>query len=411
MQCFSRLVRTLMLPFRDFKKPYTVSYNSLRIVRDHYPGTSLLPKLQHLFIEDWNISPFYGIFLSPLLESLVFFPDDVNMTLELFKALDTQTCNLIELSVGSRCGYGVELPSIADTISRFILRQTRLRCVVVPTHITAPAMKHLALTPSLRYLKFDFLDGLYDAVLAKSSANFSGLKSLCLRGAWYNTNVTALTAFLDTLSHPSPLRNLDVDFTAYSSNASLPEFFAVLSRFTGLTRFTLEFKTSSRRWDGPPVPAGLLEPLHRIRAMYHLDLSKLPMEVTPDDIRKMAAAWPYISTIELGQEHYRFMATIALEDTSPFTEHCPHLCSLGVKLLPEAKIGWVAPTPRHLHPSILVNIGYSWLHTQDATHIAAIFAQLFPAGRLIVGVAVVEAETTWAVKQINNLKIEILRAM
>lgn len=384
-------VLTLCYPPDTFEdEQAAISYDSLDILRDHCPGPVLFPALRSITIEDYNVDDCYGLFMSPRLRYVQLLYSSKHLTAALLSMLDTvsQTCDLEELWVGALIGdygQGMENPAIANTLSRVVLRQTRLKNMSVPSHVSEEALAHLARMPSLEFLRIDFYGAAYRALLNASVTNFSRLTGLELNAALINNDTTALTSFLAAFARSAPVEELKLDFTTNPHDASLPEFFFAVSEFTALQSCHLAVSSRTLRWNGAPVSADILEPLYRVKSMSTLDLSSLPMSVSPDTVRKMATAWPTVRSIHLGQQHQQSTSSLALQDIAPFlVEDCARIRHFGAMFLSETQPGWVAPPVRQDAPrNMTVDVGRSLLLMQDAPRLASVLAQLLPAGKLV----------------------------
>lgn len=179
--------------------------------------------------------------------------------------------------------------------------KTRLKNMSVPSHVSEEALAHLARMPSLEFLRIDFYGAGYRALLNTPGTNFSRPTVLELNTALINDDTAALTSFPAAFARNSPVKELNLDSTTNPHDTSLPDFFFAVSEFTALQQCHLAVSSRTLQWNGAPVSAEILEPLYRVKGMSVLDLSSLPMSVSPDTVRKMAAAWPTVRGIHLGQ--------------------------------------------------------------------------------------------------------------
>lgn len=159
VRSMARRVRVLMISAFEglIKCRFAASYGSLDILRDYLPQPVLFPNLRTIYIKDYNMEHYYSPFMSPHLRYVQLMDSSGLLTAALFSVLDTasQPSNLEELWA-SECGYGVENPSIAETLSCVVLRLTRLKKMGVPSHVSEEALIHLARMPSLEWLRLDF---------------------------------------------------------------------------------------------------------------------------------------------------------------------------------------------------------------------------------------------------------------
>ena len=227
VQRVARRVQGLNIPESDSideeRNIHAISYESMNILRDHYPDAVLFPNLRELSIESWFLEPFYRLFMSPRLRYVNLVPCLHESTMALVTALDaaSPSCNLQDLCVGDwyiGYGHGVEITSLVAPLSRVICRQTCLACVIVPSHVSEEALVHLAHTPSLEYLAIDFYGAAYHGILKPSRANFSHLKRLFLQAGYINEDTAALTSFLGAFAYATSLEQLELNFaTSYFS--------------------------------------------------------------------------------------------------------------------------------------------------------------------------------------------------
>lgn len=213
VRSMARRVRVLMISALEglIKCRFAASYGSLDILRDYFPEPVLFPNLRKIYIKDYNMEDYYSLFMSPHLRHVQLMDSSGLLTAALFSVLETasQTSDLEELWAGtsSECGYGVGNPSIAETLSRVVLRQTRLKKMGVPSHVSEEALIHLARMPSLECLRLDFYGPLHMDSLKTRDTTFSRLKRLSLNAAWINEDTAGLTSFFDAFAHGSSLEH------------------------------------------------------------------------------------------------------------------------------------------------------------------------------------------------------------
>lgn len=270
------------------------------------------------------------------------------------------------------------------SISGIVLRQARLEKIEVSSYMSEQALIHLAQTPSLEYIAAKFRSDEYSGILKASTANFARLTDMCLHAVDRSDDVVALTSFLGVFTPSSPLQRLTLYFVSSPTDTSLPIFFTAISGFRSLAYCKLELSSLSVGGDGGPVSTNVLEPLYRIRGMVELNLALLPMDISFDAVHKIAASWPNIQRIELGQETRKSTSSLALEDIAPLVKSCPRLTFFATIFLSEVQRGSVTPSLGCRQRLMTVDVGFSKLHLQDAPRMTAFFARLVPAGMLLV---------------------------
>lgn len=363
------------------------------MLHKHYPEPVIFPKLHRLRISEKAWEHHFGLFMSPALQAVELTGADHQASTELINALDlaTDVCDIRELYIethGGEAWFGELSPPVVDTLSRVLLRQTRLERVKLPSDISKQALTHLAHTPSLELLAIDFYGAEYEGILQASPtpAIFPRLTELCLKVAnMHDVTRGTLLSFLDALTSSSPLRKLTLIFFTPPADTSklLSDLFSIISKFASLTHCKLRY-SSRRGWDEGIISPAMLEPLYRIEGILRLELLRIPVHVSPDVLRKMAAAWPQVERIELGQGNKTSTSDIGLEDIAPLVDSCPRLEYFGARFLPEARPGWVAPSIVHRQRPMVVDFGESPFHSQDAPRIAAVLARLLPVGSRVV---------------------------
>lgn len=361
------------------------------MLHKHYPEPVIFPKLHRLRVSETAWEHHFDLFMSPALQAVELTRADHQARTELINTLGlaTDVCDIRELYIethGGEIRFGELSPPVVDILSRVLLRQTRLERVKLPSDISKQAFTHLAHTPSLELLAIDFYGAEYEGILEASSsptpAIFPRLTELCLKVAnMHDVSLGTLLSFLDALTSSSPLRKLTLIFFTPPTDTSklLSDLFSVISKFASLTHCKLRYSPRSV-WDEGTVSPVMLEPLYRIEGILRLELLNIPVHVSPDVLRKMAAAWPQVERIELGQSSETSTSDIGLEDIAPLVDSCPRLEYFGARFLPEARPGWVAPSIVHRQRPMVVDFGDSPFHSQDAPRIAAILARLLPVG-------------------------------
>lgn len=345
------------------------------------PMAALFPKLRHLSILEGSITrQHHSLFTLPTLRE-VHLTDDIG---------GTMTEPLVILHSASKVRDIRELSiracwnDCSASISGIVLRQTRLENIEVSSYMSEQALIHLAQTPSLENLAAEFRSDEYSGILKASPANFARLTDLCLHAVDRSDNVAALTSFLGVFTPSSPLQWLTLYFVSSPTDTSLPIFFTAISGFRSLAYCQLELSSLSVGSDGGPVSTDVLEPLYRIRGMVELNLALLPMDISFDAVHKIAASWPNIQRLQLGQETRKSTSSLALEDIAPLVNNCPRLTFFATIFLSEAQRGSVTPSLGCRQRRITVDVGFSKLHLQDAPRMTAFYARLVPAGMLIV---------------------------
>lgn len=361
----------------------------LGVLRD-CPEPLLFPNLRHLRIKGCSIGRYCRLLIPPTLQSIDFVNGTYLSIAGLCDVLHsaTEACDIRILSISpaanARVGTLDIMTYLVDTLSRVVLRQTRLECLNVPCHMSENALIHLAHIPSLEYLDTEFDGGKYTGRLEPSSANFARLAELCLDAANYSDDVLTLTLFLSAFSPSSPLQQLTLGFTSSAADASLPDLFATIPRFASLTSCNLELSSLSLGAGSATVSTDILKPLYLVEAMSSLDLALLPIDISANAIHKMAAAWPRVQRIQLGQENRNSTSNLTLEDIAPLVENCPDITYFGAIFLSETQREWAPPPFGRSQRRMTVDVGYSRLRLRDTHRLAAVFAQLLPAGGQIV---------------------------
>lgn len=261
--------------------------------------------------------------------------------------------------------------------------------------LTQEALKHLATIPSLQRLSFTSLKGATrscDQRLPIGTRNpvggYPALRSLSIS---YSTTEVAI-AFAQLLSS-SPVEDLHISVVYHCYPPQWRELFSTISHHidhASLQNFSLkELKThmdhesNLANLEDESDLANLEVGLEALAVFSNLQnvvvQPILGIMLTSDTANRLAAAWPHIQRLELGDLGVSSKPPIiTIEDLIPFAKYCPKLWFLGI-VFDARDIQLTSLTPsRRISSNILTSLSVGDSPIECPALVAAFLSGLFP---------------------------------
>ena len=126
----------------------------LRFLVDHYPGPGpILPRLDCLFVREWDASPYTHVFLHQPLQYLEIRSTDVSHLMIVLKHVEQNTSTLRYLEFNKENNEGLDERSVQAQLSKAVCSLHELKFLVGgPLPLHSPALLHLSSSRTLLQL-------------------------------------------------------------------------------------------------------------------------------------------------------------------------------------------------------------------------------------------------------------------
>lgn len=344
----ARWVRTLTIQQEWLRanRTHRIDVSCWNALQAAFRNEPVLPNIQRL---DWrasNMITFVKLFLQPSLRC-VWFSEACGLSESMHDVVDTLKCRAPSLTtLVFRHGHPMSSPYTSDllnTLSSIICSFEHLTTLEA-TDISDDALRHISTLPSLTSLgltlsEVDPADALRQH--EPRSPKFSSLTRLHLC-----VTVAGGSSALSFLKLTSSIRLDHFDLAILISGGStfnsiadlllpaptLAQLSQTLSKFPIIS--SLKVKQQGPEFPDPEFIAdeSMLEPLLSMRRMREIDLSSVPMRLSPAFLERLAKAWPEAKTVQLGSRCFTVGPEfdVAVEDLLPFAVHCRELEDLSV---------------------------------------------------------------------------------
>ncbi|KAJ7083484.1 hypothetical protein C8R44DRAFT_862465 [Mycena epipterygia] len=298
------------------------------------PGSFLLPNLRSLSwtVEDAGIFPFCRLLLPPTLVSVNVVLQDCTPDLSLFSTLRISHPHLTDIHVDvPTSSSSIHIVSNAICGWKFIKKLT-------VTTLDELALVHIAGLPALEDLQLQSYIPPVSAQRLSTLIPVHAFPKLRLLEIHADTIISAFSLIARIAS--VQLEELHITTTRCAPSSVWKAAFLALARLPSsqhLTSLSLCQRTNSS-----PIPADVIDryilgpetvaPLLRLVNLINLSLQPFfGLDLDDETIHQMAAAWPYLETLELGGERAMPRPPRAtLRCLIYLAEHCVNLNSLQI---------------------------------------------------------------------------------
>ena len=344
-------VRKLILLPHGYGDDYTyccVDYSCFDAVKSSHPGGPILSTLQELFVIDKSAMQYASLFVQPSLKVVegAYTTWDDGSTLDFLQAI-AERCPLLQ-AINFSDNDDPGTPPMAKALEHVLLSSKHLTSVNVEASISPDALVHLSTLPTLIALRFDLNNVDYRAVLSSTpEPKFPSLLHMDIRPS--SQHLEPLVDLLSTMS-AKHLRTLQIFLKLYHDEDSfeddymlyrppnaqlLHRLYATLPKFKQLRTLEILPETYESHFTEYIISGDALHPLLQLHELSELHMSRTPFALGPDDVERMAKAWPNLKSLRLGDLGRRSDPEVRPTDLLHFVRHCPQLTCLGLQLLCE----------------------------------------------------------------------------
>ncbi|KAH9945542.1 hypothetical protein B0H21DRAFT_433315 [Amylocystis lapponica] len=333
-QAKARYVISLLRP--------SVTVEGLRTMSLFQPVASfLLPNLKKLRwdITDRDIYEYVYMFLGPKLQWLHLGDPSHTATQVILQSLGTRCPLLQKLAMN-----GDAYPSLKDMeqdVTMAICALKHLHTIIIPIPITNDAVYHLATLPSLCCMKISpaIDDQLLGLLTCSATSIFPGIQYFHIDSIDLDKHTMSIVSLVQS----KRMQVFRLSAYHHPSTDTLRGFLDALLHCctNALTSIHLHFprKASRPLENAPPdhidctIRLHTLSPLLTLHRLEKLEVSSSHLELTNEDIEKIAIAFPELHTLALMPTHASDrIPLVTLEGLIPLLRHCPRLETLRIAL-------------------------------------------------------------------------------
>jgi hypothetical protein len=270
--------------------------------------------------------------------------------------------------------------------SSVICQWNTLRSLAV-IDLTQEALEHLATIPCLQRLSFTSLKGAtrgcdqrLPIVTRNPAGGYPALRFLSISCSAMEVAI----AFAQLLSS-SPVEDLHISVVDHCYPPQWRELFNTIScHIDHISLQNLRLKETRLNLDQESEWSNLevgLEALAVFSDLQNVNVQpSLGIMLTSDTANRLAAAWPHIERLELGNLCSSFKPlSLIIEDLVPFAKYCPKLWFLGI-VFDARDIQLTSPRPsRSLFSNTLTSLSVGDSPIESPALVAAFLSGLFPS--------------------------------
>ncbi|KZP23761.1 hypothetical protein FIBSPDRAFT_1042618 [Athelia psychrophila] len=285
-----------------------------------------------------------------------------------------------EIQAVSIQGLGVGDPRAADALSYFFSHCVSLQKVEIFQQLPGSVLENLADAPNLRHLRIRVHET--ESFAIPESPGFSSLQELLLSGK----SLEIMPSLVRTLSSPVEWIHVTTDkcVTEAAQLSSLLDSFQTNLSHTHLTQIEIGTHRQSTASDSV-CDEGTIIPLLPFTNLTNITIAlPIPFCIGNEAIQEMAAAWPRLQSLELGNGGWRNGSKITLGGLLPLF-YLPELIWLSIAVDASAidcDIETISSNPDAAN-SKLDSLTLQDSRIVDSASIAALFAGFIPNVRRI----------------------------
>ncbi|GJE97852.1 F-box protein [Phanerochaete sordida] len=288
----ARRVKRITVP-----DPEELDSNALEILTARHPGP-ILPRVQYLTWQNWDLAEFAPFFITPTLVYLEFEPAE-EAVCAVLKRVQTSAPQLQWLALGTLDHQlqGSDDHAVFTETLLSLNHLVGLDWSHVP--LQSKALAHLSRLPLFASLSLFLLNHDKKPWTSSGWGGFPALKSLSLMPDERNDVAIPCAPFLRALSGAN-LTNLRVKIPPTVRPGEFAELVSAIGHLRRLVSLDIQFdQVDVDPWGAVIIDGRALSPLYAIQGIQSFKMARAPTRLDPQSIRELASAWRNINTLVL----------------------------------------------------------------------------------------------------------------